>query len=226
MTRSAHPCNHIRQCVRSMFGLAIALALIGCGASQPVRVLPQGETLITASIGGPVVPTSSPIGFIPYTTVGAAHGLSDELTIHGNVHALMAAFSVLGLDAGAAYRVLHQDGLAPEVTASARAIFFADLSPIGAARLYPDLSLTASWDVADGTLAYVGAHGTMQLSDARFFLSPLIGVQIPFTDRWAVQLEGMWQAANVRTSKGIFEGESSIGSTGSVGMFIGVQVRP
>lgn len=226
MTRSPHPCNHIRHLLQGIAGIVATFLLGACGASQPVRVLPAGTTIITASVGGPIVPETSPIGFAPSVLLGAAHGIADDLTIHGNVHALMAVFGVAGLDLGASYRLLPQQGAMPELTASARAIMFLDCTPIGDPRLYPDASVTASWDVHGGLLAYAGSHGTLQTSDGTFLLSPFLGVQIPIATQWDLQVEGMWQAANVRTEHGIFEGRSGIGSTGSIGMFLGVQVRP
>lgn len=226
MTRSTHPCNHIRHLLHGLAFIVTGALLGACGASQPVRVLPAGSTTITASVGGPVVPETSPIGFAPSVLLGAAHGVTDELTMHASVHALMAVFGVAGLDLGASFRVWHQQGAMPELTASAQATMFVDCTPFGDPRLYPDASVTASWDVSDGWLAYAGSHGTLQASDGTFFLSPFLGMQIPLTTRWAVQVEGMWQAANVRTEHGIFEGGSSIGSTGSIGMFLGVQVQP
>lgn len=205
--------------------LTAAAFIAGCSASQPVRVLPADETMLTMSVGGPVAPGSSPIGFIPYTVIGIAHGASTHLTVHGNVHAVMAAFGVLALDVGASWQAWRQQDALPELTLAARGIVFSDFRSLDNMRVYPDASFVASWDVHDGLLAYGGTHVTLQPTRSRVFLSPMAGVLMPISDKWGIQLEAIWQASNVRTTSGVFEGESTIGTTGSLGVFIGGQIR-
>lgn len=218
--------NDVIRAFRPIAAVVLALLVGACGAVQPVRVLPKGETLMTASLGGAVGVSASPLGFVPYAVVGAAHGVSNDVTVHGNVHAVMAAFGVIGLDAGASYRVVHQRDWIPEVTAAARGIFFAKPNEsYGAMRLYPDLAATLSWDLGQQRIGYIGTHATAQLSNGQMFFSPMVGLVAAVNDAWSVQLETIWQAANVNTQQGIFEGESSIGGNGSLGVFIGAQVK-
>ncbi|MBU3742226.1 MAG: hypothetical protein FGM24_08060 [Candidatus Kapabacteria bacterium] len=218
--------NDVLRPFRPIAVILLALLLGACGAVQPVRVLPKGETLMTASLGGAVGVSTSPVGFVPYAIVGAAHGVSDDITIHGNIHALMAVFGVVGLDAGASYRVMHQHDWIPEVTAAARGIFFSKPNDsYGAMRLYPDVSATLSWELGQRRIGYVGTHATTQLSNGQMFFSPMVGLVAAVNDAWSVQLETIWQAANINTQKGIFEGESSIGGNGSLGVYIGAQVK-
>lgn len=70
---------------------AIAILLGACAATQPVRVLPKGETRWTASMGGPLLPHHVPRGFIPYTNIGKMWARSDAVTLSANVHVLAAA---------------------------------------------------------------------------------------------------------------------------------------
>lgn len=181
--------------------------------------------MATASVGGPILPSKSPVGFVPYLTAGGAYGVTDDLTYHANLHLLMAVFGVVGLDAGASVRALHQDGLTPEITVGGRVIVFSDLVSLRNVRLYPDMQVTASWEVAPRSLVYAGTHATWQLiqptDGSALFLSPMAGVQLPISDNVSLQGELMWQAANVNTSAGIFEGQSSIGGRGSFGVFLG-----
>jgi hypothetical protein len=198
----------------------IAIVLGACGASQPVRVLPATSTAITASVGGPVVPASSPTGVVPYISAGAAHGLSDEVTIHGNLHLIMAAFAVAGADVGASMRLVREDGPLPELTGALRLIGFVDVAGPAAPRLYPDAALTASWTLTGRTLLYVGSHGTYQAEPSAFFVSPFLGLSFPVSEHVTLQAEAIWQAANADTHSGIFEGASSIGGMGSFGIFV------
>jgi hypothetical protein len=214
----------MRQSPLPILLLITAAALIGCSAGAPVRVLEKGQTTITASLGGPIVPQSSPVGFIPYATAGAAHGLDSALTFHGNVHLLMAAFTVVGLDAGASYRVMEGQGAVPEITAAGRLLFFTDFYAWSSTRLYPDVAVNASWEVAPRTLVYAGTHATFQPSPFEWFLSPMAGVQFLISDQVSLHGELIWQAANVDTRYGVFEGQSSIGGQGSFGGFIGMEI--
>ena len=207
--------------VRRLCNLLIGVLVGACSAGAPVRVLDAGQTAITGSIGGPFVTESSPVGFVPYTTAGVAHGVSGNVTVHGNAHVLMGAFTVLGLDAGASIRALRGSGWVPEITTTARVLFFTDFYALNTMRLYPDLQATCSWEVADRTLVYAGTHGTFQFDPYQFLLSPMAGLQFPISDGVSLQGELIWQAANINTRSGVFTGQSSIGGSGSLGGFIG-----
>ena len=198
----------------------LIMALAGCGSGQPVRVLSEGETTINASLGGPIVPSSSPVGFVPYITAGATHGLNNDISVHGNLHLLMSAFAVGGLDLGASARLIRQDNVIPELTLGARLIGFMKFGDPVAPRLYPDVSLNGSWEIADRALVYAGAHGTFQWKPGAFYLSPFVGLQFPLSTSFSLQTELIWQASNHDTRVGIFEGESSIGGMGSFGAFV------
>ena len=195
--------------------------LWGCSAVQPVRVLDKGADVLTASLGGAVVPSSSPTAVVPYFTSGYAYGLSDDVTLHGKAHLLMAAFGVAGLDVGASMRALRQDGPVPEITVSAQAIGFVSLARSAPPRVYPNLTANASWSVGEASLVYLGSHATIQIDPARTLMSPFAGYQFPVSNALRLQLEAIWQASNVNTRNGVFEGESSIGGTGSFGIYLG-----
>jgi len=80
---------------RSAF-LTIAVVLsflsIHCGVTQPVRVLEEGQTQLTASLGGPFVTVKSTTFPVPYATLGVMHGVSERITLVGNLHATAALF--------------------------------------------------------------------------------------------------------------------------------------
>ncbi len=217
MTAPLHLCKwHLVLVLCTLF----ALSLAGCGSGQPVRVLAEGETTLSASIGGPIVPSTSPVGIVPYLTAGTAYGVTNDISVHGNLHLIMSVFAVGGLDLGASARLIHQDAAVPELTLSTRLIGFMKFGDPVSPRLYPDVALNASWEIASRTLAYVGTHGTFQWKPGAFYLSPFIGIQFPVSSAICIQTELIWQAANHDTRIGIFEGSSSIGGMGSFGGFI------
>lgn len=204
---------------RLTFGSCLAFAGAACSATLPVRVLPKGESRIIASFGGPYLPQSSPTWLIPYLTVGAMHGLSENMTLVYDVHALMAALGVAGVDVGAAYRLRTQSSGVPEVTVLGQAYAFAGS---GGARLYPHLNINASWRRGERQLVYVGAEALAQFQGApSVFATPLAGWQFPVGKRLALQTEIKWMGANSNTAHGIFKGESSIGGHGALAFQLG-----
>lgn len=218
-------CWHSTKCWLVISTILLSWILIGCGATQPIRVLPEHTTTITASLGGPVVPGKSPTVITPYVTGGVQHGLSDDVTVHGNLHLLMAAFAVAGMDLGASARVVRGHGWTPEITGSLRAYGFVQLSDQPKPRLYPSLSANASWSIRENDLVYAGTHVTAQWTASSVFVSPFVGYSFAASDNISVQLECIWQAANHDTRSGVLEGISSINGHGSFGIFLAGALR-
>jgi hypothetical protein len=202
--------------------LLVAMGMLwGCSAVQPVRVLERGQEAITTSLGGALAPGTSPTGVVPYLTAGYANGIGDDVTVHGRAHLVMAAFGALGLDVGASMRALRQDGAVPEVTVSGQVLGFASLVRSAPVRLYPNITANASWSVGERSLLYLGSHATVQFDSRSTLVSPFAGFQFPISDGVRLQLETIWQASNIDTRAGVFDGESSIGGNGSFGIYIG-----
>ena len=193
----------------------------GCGATQPVRVLDEGATKVSASLGGPLIPLGNATIPVPYLVAGVQHGYSSSLTLAGNVHLLTALFGDVGVDAGAAQRFVRSDGWVPEITAKAQCYFFYDVKRGNNPRLFPFLSLNASYLVGESTLLYFGADNLFQFVEPIYFLSPFAGVQFPLSSRFEMQVESKWMAANANTEHGVMEGHNSINGRGNIGTFIG-----
>jgi hypothetical protein len=201
----------------------VSLSTAACTATLPVRVLPKGESRWTASIGGPLLPHHAPTGFIPYTNVGKMWGRSEDVTVSANLHVLAAAFGVAGVDVGAARRLQAQDGAKPELTGQAQLYGF--VGP-GGARVYPNLTATASWTAGPRTLLYGGAGVAVTFDgDQTVIATPHVGIQRDVGRKLVVQVEGKWMAANVDMSSGLFEGENSVGGKGGLALQLGFQVK-
>jgi hypothetical protein len=199
----------------------LALFISGCGVTEPVRVLEPGEIRVVASIGGPVVPSAMPTGVVPYATVGAMKGLTDRVTVTGNVHALLAGLRTFGVDGGAAYRLVGEDGMVPEVTAKAQALVMTTFTA-GSLRVFPLCSVNGSYRLGDAVLGYVGAESLFQFTgENHYFVGPLVGAEVAISRRVRIQAEAKWMAANISTRNGLFEGQSSFRGKGSFGFFLG-----
>lgn len=224
--------------VRALCAVCAFVGCLSCSVVQPVRVLPEGTTQLTGSLGGPWLPNSSPAYIAPYLNLGVMHGVSDNVTLTGSIHGTMLPFGTLGLDAGAAARLIKQQGAVPEITAKAQFYGFYDFTPgststrpvspdgataAGSARIFPYLSLSASYELTRGLLGYLALENVFQLTGGQnYFLTPTLGLQYALSPAFSLQGEWKWMAANVDTRNGIFQGQSTIGSTGNWGVFVGV----
>lgn len=223
--------------LRALGALCLLLGCLACSVVQPVRVLPEGTTQITGSLGGPWLPQSSPAIIAPYLNVGAMHGVSENVTLTGSLHGTMLPFGVLGLDLGAAMCLIKQQGAVPEVTAKAQFYGFYDFTPgststrpvspdgataAGTVRILPYLSVNASYELTQGLLGYLALENVFQFTGSeRYFLTPTVGLQYALSPTFSLQGEWKWMAANVNTMNGIFLGQSTIGTTGNWGVFLG-----
>jgi hypothetical protein len=198
-----------------------ALLMSSCSTTEPVRVLEPGEVRIVASVGGPVVPSAVPTVVIPYVTVGAMKGVTDQLTVTGNVHALLAGLVTLGVEGGAAARLVREEGAIPEVTAKVQAVIMTNFTP-GSFRLFPLCSVNGSYRLGDAVLGYVGVESLFQFTgEKHYFVGPFAGAEVAVSRRVRLQAEAKWMAANISTRNGAFEGQSSFHGKGSFGMFLG-----
>jgi hypothetical protein len=206
----------------SLLCLLFGIISFHCAVTQPVRVLEPGEVRLTASIGGPIVPGTLPTVIVPYATAGGAFGVSEAVTATGNLHLVLAALKTVGIDGGAAVRLIRQDGAIPEVTAKGQALFMTNFTA-GSFRVFPFCSVNGSYRLGESVLGYGGLESMFQFTgDDHYFLGPFAGVQFGLSRRIAMQTEVKWMAANVNTRDGIFEGESSVGGRGSIGFFLGI----
>mgnify|MGYP005857282285 CR=1 FL=1 len=234
---SSPPARRIVGRLRALCALCALVACLACSVVQPVRVLQEGTTQVTGSLGGPWLPNSSPAIIAPYLNLGAMHGVSDDVTLTSAVHATMLPFGVLGLDLGAATRLVKQDGAIPEITAKAQIYGFYDFTPgatpdrpatpdgatdAGALRIYPYVSINGSYEIAKSLLAYLAVENVFQFAiEPRFLLTPTLGLQYAFSPSFNMQAEWKWMASNVDTRFGIFQGQSAIGGNGNWGVFLG-----
>lgn len=207
--------------VPTLLCVYLSLCFFHCGVTQPVRVLHEGVTKASASLGGPLIPLGKATIPVPYLTAGVQHGYSSSLTLTGNVHLLTALLGDVGMDAGAAQRFVHEDSWAPELTAKAQLYFFYDVKRGNNPRLLPFLSLNASYLLGGSTLLYFGADNLFQFAQPAYFLSPFAGSQFPLSHRIDMQVEIKWMAANANTEHGVMEGHNSINGRGNIGTFLG-----
>jgi hypothetical protein len=207
-----------------LFCLLPALSIVSfhCSVTQPVRVLDEGKTQLSGSLGGPFIPLGSTTIPVPYLNVGIVHGYSENMTLSGNLHILPILFGDAGLDAGVATSLIKQKEIVPEVTAKALVMVFSDFRKGVHPRVYPQISVNASYLFGNLNLVYIGTDNVFQSSVPHFLLTPFIGLQFPLGTKWTGQIETKWMAANINTAHGILEGQTNISNYGNTSIFIGL----
>lgn len=213
----------IRTSVILLFVISGAVLLNGCGVTQPVRTVPEGTTQLTGSFGGAVIPFAGIAIPVPYLTTGALYGYSNDLTVFGSAHLTAILFKNAGLDLGASYRAVKEQSLVPELTVTGKGYFFWDAVRGSTKRLYPSMTVTASYSAAERSLLYFGAEGLYQQSNSELFIAPFAGYSFAVHPSMIMLVETKWLAANKDTRHGIFEGAGSIGGRGNIGIYCGVQ---
>ena len=210
------------QCFTRIFVFLLLTALfIGCGVTQPVRVIDQGTTQAAVSLGGPLIPFGGTNVPTPYLNLGLIHGYKENLTLTGNLHATMALLKNAAFDVGTTTRLARESNGWPELTAKGQLYLFSDLERLDNVRVFPVVSINASYLVGNSTLLYAGADQLIQFNKPQYFFTPFAGTQLSLSDRSALQIELKWMAANVNSAHGIFRGTGSIEDHGDIGIFFG-----
>jgi len=200
---------------------SIASALSSCGVTQPVRIIDQGTTQAAVSLGGPLIPFAGMTVPTPYLNLGLIHGYRDNLTLTGNVHVTTALLKNAAFDVGAATRLSRESNGWPELTVKGQLYFFSDLERLDNARVFPMVTINASYLLGHSTLLYLGADQLIQFNKPQYFFTPFAGTQLSLSDRSAMQIELKWMATNVNSAHGIFRGTGSIEDHGDIGIFFG-----
>jgi hypothetical protein len=213
--------THKQEVLQSLLCVCLSFFFFDCGVTQPVRVLSEGATKASASLGGPLIPLGNATIPVPYLTAGVQHGYSSSLTLAGNIHLLTAMVGDIGVDAGVARRFVRQDDWVPELTVKAQCYFFYDVKRGNNPRFFPLLTANASYRVGESTLLYFGVDNLFQFAEPAYFLSPFAGSQFPLSHRMDMQCEVKWMAANANTEHGVMEGHNSINGRGNIGTFLG-----
>lgn len=201
--------------------LVITLICVGCGLTQPVRVVDQGSTQAAVSLGGPLIPFGGMKVPTPYLNVGLIHGYGQNLTLTGNVHISAALLKDAAFDVGATTRLSREWNGWPEWTAKGQLYVFSDLEMFANVRVFPMITVNGSYLLGSSTLVYAGADQLVQFNKPHYFFAPFAGTQFNLSDRLAMQIETKWMAANVNSAHGIFRGTGSISDHGDMGFFLG-----
>ena len=216
-----HTCCRMPSVNSAFLVFLLAMFCSSCSVTQPVRVLDEGATQAAISLGGPFVPFGGMAVPTPYLNVGLMHGYTKDVTLTTNLHATMALLKNAAVDAGAAVRLSRQKGWLPEITAKGQLYLFSDLEMIKNVRVFPLVSVNGSYLFYTSTLLYAGADQMLQFDKPNYFVAPFAGTQFTLSERWSMDVELKWMAANINAAHGILRGTGTIGGHGDIALFFG-----
>lgn len=178
--------------MRRYLSIGLAFMLTGCGAH--LRTLPTGagQVQANASIGGPLVDAFGTTIPVPYLMTGATYGLTNRISVHGDLHVTSAAYKFFGFTPGiTVFPGVEFWSWTPSFGADV--LVFSDLRDC---RLYPEFTLAAARRSAGRWTHYGGLHNTLQTADSpRYLVSVFAGTSCR-VGRLRSYIELQWLAAN------------------------------
>lgn len=208
------------------------ILFVGCAAHTNLTPLGEGRLAPHVGIGGPIVEAFETHIPVPYLMAGVDYGVRDNVNLNGGVHLLSLAYGVAGVEIGAAWFPLENEGWQPTLGVGPRLFAFASTKGGVDDRflVYPALSASAAWN-AGPRMLYAGADLAVPLSRPEYdeeaksvILSPFLGVRWNVGKRLALLTELKWHGANIQTEK-VVTGYTSIGRNGAVTPLIAIQRR-
>jgi hypothetical protein len=207
--------------------LLVALAVwltAGCGLTTAVRPVPKGAVQVEAALGGPFFGNLGVALPLPLSSAGVRYGVADGLDVSGHAHLTSLTFGVAGLDAGATWMPLAQEGARPALTLGARLYGFA--SVLGARGAPPfallELSPTLSWQVAPALLPYLSGTLAAQVGGP-LLGSAALGAEVPL-GAWGLQAEARWYQPGL-PSQNMAVDWKGLGGLGGLGVVLGARYR-
>jgi len=195
-----------------------AIAATSCGVTQAIRPIGRGALRAELSLGGPLFDNVGVAMPMPMVLVGARYGVLDRMDVHARWNGLLAGFGAFGMDAGVTGLILEQRGAFPAVGGGALFTLVTDGQDTN---VYPEFTLSLSWDVYRGSLVYLGLTNFYELAPT-FIYHPAIfvGGRWQATRRFGVTLELKWISPHMDNTYGPV-GYVSPGGLGAFSILLG-----
>ncbi len=133
-------------CLRNCFAImCIAWLFTSCAPSRYIKPLERKQTVVTATLGGPLILYAHTTIPVPMTTMAVGHGFTDNLTGFAGLHTTSLLFGVFQTDIGVVKQLSAQHGWLPGITVSPVANLMID-KWAGIFSFYPQLDLNAYWN--------------------------------------------------------------------------------
>ena len=173
----------------------MCLIFLACGTVASVRPMGDGHGALAFSVAGPVAPVYDVKMPIPYSVLRYRLGLTDDTDLHFGLHPTLALFADLGVDVGMTKHFVRNNGARPGASAGLSLYGFYHFGDGSSARLYPCLSLIATYDVSKRfPVLYLGAESMIQFTKPYLVPVFLVGGELAMSSRLTLDLEAKWYA--------------------------------
>lgn len=142
------------------FGLLIfsAIILCSCSSSRFVKPLDDGQQVLTAGFGGPLITFSGMPIPVPLTNICYARGFAQQFTAFGSLHTTSLLFGIGHIEVGALKGIIKNDGWKPGVSVSTSFQYLLDKWEWNS-RFYPQFDANIYWTYGKrNNLIYVGSN--------------------------------------------------------------------
>jgi hypothetical protein len=207
--------------MRGLLLAGLVLLSSACGLPSHVRPVPKGVVALEAAVGGPAALLGGVPVPLPLSTVGASYGVAESVDVHAHAHLTPLVLGTGGLDLGATWLALPEDGWRPALSLTGRAYGFSDLS--SGALFYGELSASASYLLRERYLTYVSTTALYDALAEDVMWAVGVGGQVPF-DRFALQLEANWYWPSYDSAAAPVSWASP-GGRGTFGLVLGASYR-
>jgi hypothetical protein len=208
---------------------AILIIFGSCAPARYVKPLAKGQTVATASFGGPLIHLSKITFPMPLTSVAVGHGFKDDLTGFAGLHITSLAFGVFQTDLGIVKGLVTQKGWRPGVSVSPVVNLMFDKWQQKFS-FFPQLDAHAYWNYKKKPhYAYVGMSNWFDLHTTRAEGEPQKTHWVPVLElgntlvrrKWDYTLEIKYLAPNYSRKRLVVDYQG-LGQNGSFGVYIGV----
>jgi hypothetical protein len=210
---------------RTIALLTAALFLCSCSTVRQIRPVDPGSISATASIGGPFV---GQISWCPLPLISLAgnYGVIKNLDVELGWNATAALFGIMDLDLGVNYRPWLSQNWRPGLLLSAKGFLMTDFRPRNTLG-YPDIGLTAFWQIHKDWYYYAGVENWFEYHSMRYDGNAQRYNWIPTihtgmhvgNSKWLFQIEGKWYLPYADGTRHTVE---TVGSLGAFGLFLGL----
>lgn len=179
---------------------SLSILLFSCNSQRLIKPLDEGETRVSADVGGPLI-QGLPFP-MPLSSVSVAHGLKEQTSLFGGLQVTSLGYQALQFDLGANIGLLRPDKWKPGLSSNLLLNNFFALRS-GSFDVFPETSLNAYWSLSEKHFPYFNlslwydlAPGSADFEKGRL-LHPTLSLGYNYEGkRWVLGLEGKWLNMN------------------------------
>ena len=200
--------------------------LLSCAPSRIVRPLEKGQQTISANVGGPLIGFAGTTIPMPLSSFSYAHGVKDNVTLFGGMHATAMLYGVFQTDIGACIGVLNQDSTKIGLSVNPVLNLAFDKWE-GNFKAWPEIDVNVYWQFSPNkSFAYLGISNWFELAskkaheqpqEHRMLINPHLGYTYVRT-KWNYTMELKYLTPNIKNQPNVVD-YKSFGERGGVGVY-------